>query len=101
MVEVTGEFTRPNIRVPFYTPTEEWLSYFKDTYIKTGLRTGIKNILSDDRLTLRIVSTWRDADAYNQMVLDSYTQAYLIIPRKTYCFQNGITISSTSVIISE
>lgn len=101
MINVVGEFIRPDVRTPFYTPTTDFAKYFNETYVKTGLRKKITYSLSDDRLTMQILSTWKDEESYDKFLVDSYVQIYLIRPRRKYCFQNGIQVSSTSIIFLE
>lgn len=100
-------YTRPNTDVAWYVPTEEAISYRRETYVDTGKivseastdgiawpaqRTewGVA-VESADGLTRTVTLTWDSEASFNEFMADSTYNIQLRNPRNLYNDHNGIT----------
>lgn len=99
MIESTRTWVRPSVDIPFHRQqvTEEFKTYFRNTYDITGKRISIQHIYSEDRLSLTIKGVWRDRAAYEEHLADSIINS-MFSEREAYNNANGIIASATTVI---
>jgi hypothetical protein len=94
MIRRTKTWTRPNTSVKFHKSDSEFSAYIKETYIDTGKRLSKDKILSEDKLTLTLVTTWVDQAAHDEFVNDARVHAD-VVSRKSYNTANGIQNTNT------
>lgn len=66
---------RPKISIPFYheivpEADENYRREFFTRYIQTGKFLGTVKKISEDRLTLEIISDWKDRDSFKECATD-------------------------------
>ena len=93
MLKVTNTFVRPSSAVPFYTVTEEWRTYSIATYGNTGDRVSINFEWTNDKLTFRLVTVWKDRATFDRYQNDPVTIQKYLNPRQAYNQENGIVSS--------
>ena len=89
MIKRTKTWTRPNTTVKFHKPDSEFSAYIKQTYVDTGKRVYRSKTLSEDGLTLTLITVWRDLAAHDEFVADSMVQAG-VETRKVHNTARGI-----------
>jgi len=88
--------TRPSVNVEFWTRdnpavTQEYLTYFKDTYISTGLLVDFTTTISEDNLTMTNTLVWQSAEVADTWRSDLIIQENFINLMEAYIAANGIT----------
>jgi len=89
MIKRTKTWIRPNTSVKFHKANAEYSAYIKTAYVDTGKRVFISKTLSEDKLTLTLITVWRDLAAHDEFVADVMVQAD-VETRIAYNRANGI-----------
>lgn len=97
MITVEKKQTRPDKNIPFYTMEQsvenktEFQQYFFTNYIATGKFLSGEKQISEDELTLTIISIWSDSEAVNDFKYDSTVKLHFHDPKELYLQANGMT----------
>lgn len=74
MIEITKRQIRPSKDIPFYFEvhqvSEQYRNYMIATYIKTGKLIESKKIMSEDLLTVDLVSVWNNEEDFLSLHVD-------------------------------
>lgn len=103
-IRVTKTFTRPTADTPIYRDDvmvenlDPFALYVKEVYVDTGLRTSITRTESEDGLTVRYITEWRDQAAWDQFLNDTQCKA-MFEKRREHNLANNI-ISGPGVVES-
>ena len=98
MIEITKKQTRPNINTPFHfeldLDLDEHRKYMYITYIKTGKLIKSTKVMSEDGLTVYLVSVWNSEEDFLELTVDD---KYLSVPVSVaYDLANDIKTTVTS-----
>ena len=98
MIEITKKQTRPNINTPFHFElnlgSDEHRKYIYTAYIKTGKLIKSTKVMSEDGLTVYLVSVWNSEEDFLELIVDD---KYLSGPVSVaYDLANDIKTAVTS-----
>jgi hypothetical protein len=87
--------TRPSTNVEFWNRdnpvvTQEYLDYFRDTYVLTGALTGVVSTVSEDGLTMTTSLNWTSEAEAENWKNDPVVQQGFISKMESYQAANGI-----------
>jgi hypothetical protein len=104
MYKITNVQTRPNTEVPFWNKdnpalTQEYLEYYRNTYIITGKQIDLSTTISTDGLIMTTTLIWDSEDSVNAWRADPIVREELIDKMKAYLDDTGITIERSGEAI--
>jgi hypothetical protein len=104
-VLVVTKQTRPNTSIPFLDladiSTQEFKTYFQETYVVTGKYMGLADVsISDDGLVSTQTALWRSLADHDQFLNDPVIFENIVVAYRNYNIPRGITreiVSRTEV----
>ncbi len=98
MFLVQRVFTRQNIGVPFYKPTDAFNAHYKTAYMDSGKILSSTITVSEDRLKQVITTMWKDEPTWNAYREDAVCVEHFNA-RNAYNDSNNIANErSTSIV---
>jgi hypothetical protein len=74
----------------YHTHTDEYRAYFKEKYVKTKKWLGSNASISDDKLILTSITSWKSQDDFIDFVSDDYIIEHSISKNQKYDDDNQI-----------
>lgn len=96
LVTVTRSYTRSASTTAWYVLAPTMLSHQSNNYTKTNLLVSRTESLSTDKLTLSVITVWKDMNAYESWLADPIVIEFHV-DRTAYNVANNIT-ESTPVV---
>lgn len=97
MIKVTRTQTRPSLSIDFFrTPrdiSQQWSNYFKENYLKTGKCLTFMEEISNNDLSLTLVTVWLSQEDFDDFKNDPTTISLLFNAQGQYERDNNIQVT--------
>jgi hypothetical protein len=89
MFLVQKVISRKSIDVPFYEWPQEYIDYFRSTYVATNKSASSTIAKSADGLSLVITSIWENEESFKEFIADPFIVEHMYL-RNKYNLANDI-----------